>query len=80
MGVWRHFHRGSNFWILTLFGSGYAGLGILPAAAQCPVQFHYRKQLVFPQLGERQFTRKLVALGIQNLQISIESAPVAESR
>jgi hypothetical protein len=27
MGVWRHFHRGSNFWILTLFGSGYAGLG-----------------------------------------------------
>jgi hypothetical protein len=27
MGVWRHFHEGSNFWILTLFGSGYAGLG-----------------------------------------------------
>jgi hypothetical protein len=28
MGVWRHFHGGSNFWILTLFGSGYAGLGL----------------------------------------------------
>ena len=27
MGVWRHFHEGFNFWILTLFGSGYAGLG-----------------------------------------------------
>ena len=27
MGVWRHFHEGSNFRILTLFGSGYAGLG-----------------------------------------------------
>ena len=26
-GLWRHFHRDSNFWILTLFGSGYAGLG-----------------------------------------------------
>src|SRR5450631_3853633 len=29
-GVWRHFHRGPNFWILTLFGSGYAGLGVRP--------------------------------------------------
>src|ERR1039457_1538387 len=29
MGVWRHFHEGSNFRILTLFGSGYAGLGAL---------------------------------------------------
>src|ERR1017187_4851004 len=29
MGVWRHFHEGSNFWILTLFGSGYAGLGLV---------------------------------------------------
>jgi hypothetical protein len=28
MGVWRHFHEGFNFWILTLFGSGYAGLGL----------------------------------------------------
>src|SRR5208337_706095 len=27
MGLWRHFARGSNFWNLALFGSGYAGLG-----------------------------------------------------
>ena len=26
MGLWRHFARGSNFWNLALFGSGYAGL------------------------------------------------------
>src|SRR5271157_1575133 len=29
MGLWRHFARGSNFWNLALFGSGYAGLGEL---------------------------------------------------
>ena len=28
-GLWRRFHGGSNFWILTLFGSGYAGLGLM---------------------------------------------------
>src|SRR5271165_2906175 len=28
MGLWRHFARGSNFWNLALFGSGYAGLGL----------------------------------------------------
>src|SRR5271165_5245334 len=29
MGLWRHFARGSNFWNLALFGSGYAGLGYI---------------------------------------------------
>ena len=31
MGVWMHLQEGSNFWILTLFGSGSAGLGLLLA-------------------------------------------------
>jgi hypothetical protein len=28
MGLWTHFARGSNFLNWTLFGSGYAGLGL----------------------------------------------------
>jgi hypothetical protein len=31
MGLWTHFARGSNFLNWTLFGSGHAGLGLVPA-------------------------------------------------
>jgi hypothetical protein len=56
MGVWRHFHRGSNFWILTLFGSGYAGLGA--TVSQKVVGYPGRRILVFCSMLSRDGVRR----------------------
>src|SRR6476646_10116515 len=54
--------------------------GLLPAAAQSTIKFHYASQFIAPQACQRELALKQVALNVEDLQVAVEAAFVANLR